>query len=147
MEDQRVLPFDQAVDWYQIDNINSFQYPFSGAYPLEEGSVYCWQVLVTSPTTSGSEQMLSSIASFKIGQAGNIELDAMMSNPILMALRQALGDNQYNSLFGSGSELSGYNPTGQVTVNDVSVDQSALNSLLNQIISNTYQIQSVRVDQ
>ena len=69
MEDQRVLPFDQTIDWYQIDNINSFQYPFSGAYPLEEGNVYCWQVMVTSPTTSGSEQMLSSIASFKIGQA------------------------------------------------------------------------------
>ena len=146
MEDQRVLPFDQSIDWYQIDNINSFQYPFSGAYPLEEGSVYCWQVMVKSPTTSGSEQMLSSIASFKIGQAGNIELDTMMSNPILMALKQVLGENQYNSLFGSGSELSGYNPTGQISVNDSPVDQSELTNLLNQIISNTYQIQSVRVD-
>ena len=146
MEDQRVLPFDQSIDWYQIDNINSFQYPFSGAYPLEEGSVYCWQVLVKSPTTSGSEQMLSSIASFKIGQAGNIELDTMMSNPILMALKQVLGENQYNSLFGSGRELSGYNPTGQISVNDAPVDQSELTNLLNQIISNTYQIQSVRVD-
>ena len=146
MEDQRVLPFDQTIDWYQIDNINSFQYPFSGAYPLEEGNVYCWQIMITSPTTSGSEQMLSSIASFKIGQAGNIELDAMMSNPILMALKQVLGENQYNSLFGSGSELSGYNPTGQISVNGAPVDQSSLTNLLNQIISNTYQIQSVRVD-
>ena len=146
MEDQRVLPFDQSIDWYQIDNINSFQYPFSGAYPLEEGSVYCWQVMVKSPTTSGSEQMLSSIASFKIGQAGNIELDTMISNPILMALKQVLGENQYNSLFGSGSELSGYNPTGQISINDAPVDQSELTNLLNQIISNTYQIQSVRVD-
>ena len=45
MEDQRVLPFDQTEEWYEIDNVNSFQYPFSGAYPLEEGSVYCWQVV------------------------------------------------------------------------------------------------------
>ena len=35
MEDQRVLPFDQTEEWYEIDNVNSFQYPFSGAYPLE----------------------------------------------------------------------------------------------------------------
>ena len=31
MEDQRVLPFDQSEDWFEIDNVNSFQYPFSGA--------------------------------------------------------------------------------------------------------------------
>tara|TARA_Y100000748_G_scaffold63349_1_gene51071 strand:- start:1460 stop:2632 length:1173 start_codon:yes stop_codon:yes gene_type:complete len=146
MEDQRVLPFDQTVDWYQIDNINSFQYPFSGAYPLEEGNVYCWQVMITMPTTSGSEEMVSTIASFKIGEPGNIESNEMMSNPLLMALQQLLGDDQYNTLFGSGSELQGFNPTGQVDVNGITVDESTINNLLNQIMNNNYQIQSVTVD-
>ena len=146
MEDQRVLPFDQTVDWYQIDNINSFQYPFSGAYPLEEGNVYCWQVMITMPTTSGSEEMVSTIASFKIGEPGNIESNEMMSNPLLMALQQLLGDEQYNTLFGSGSELQGFNPTGQVDVNGITVDESTINNLLNQIMNNNYQIQSVTVD-
>lgn len=146
MEDQRVLPFDQTVDWYQIDNINSFQYPFSGAYPLEEGNVYCWQVMITMPTTSGSEEMVSTIASFKIGEPGNIESNGMMSNPLLMALQQLLGDEQYNTLFGSGSELQGFNPTGQVDVNGITVDESTINNLLNQIMNNNYQIQSVTVD-
>ena len=36
IEDQRVLPFDQSEEWYSIDNVNSFQYPPSDAYPLEE---------------------------------------------------------------------------------------------------------------
>ena len=146
IEDQRVLPFDQSEEWYLIDNVNSFQYPFSDAYPLEEGNVYCWQVMVAMPTTLGSEEMASSISAFKIGQVGNVETPALISNPLLMALQQALGDDQYNAYFGSGNELQGYNPTGQVEVNGVSVDESSVSYLLNQIMSNTYQIQSISVE-
>ena len=146
MEDQRVLPFDQTEEWYQIDNVNSFQYPFSGAYPLEEGSVYCWQVMNTMPTTSGTEEMTSTIAAFKIGESGNIEMQEMTSSPLLMALRQALGDDQFNAYFGSGNDLQGFNPTGQIEVNGVTVDESSLNYILNQISSNTIQIQSISVE-
>ena len=146
IQDQRVLPFNQSEEWYLIDNVNSFQYPFSDAYPLEEGNVYCWQVMVAMPTTVGSEEMASSISAFKIGQVGNVETPALISNPLLMALQQALGDDQYNAYFGSGNELQGYNPTGQVEVNGVSVDESSVSYLLNQIMSNTYQIQSISVE-
>ncbi len=146
MEDQRVLPFDQAEEWFEIDNVNSFQYPFSGAYPLEEGSVYCWQVMNTMPTTSGTEEMTSTIAAFKIGESGNIEMQEMTSSPLLMALRQALGDDQFNAYFGSGNDLQGFNPTGLVEVNGVTVDESSLNYLLNQISSNVIQIQSISVE-
>ena len=146
MEDQRVLPFDQTEEWYEIDNVNSFQYPFSGAYPLEEGSVYCWQVMNTMPTTSGTEEMTSTIAAFKIGESGNIEMQEMTSSPLLMSLKQALGDDQFNAYFGSGNELQGFNPTGQVEVNGVTVDESSLNYILNQISSNAIQIQSISVE-
>ena len=146
MEDQRVLPFDQTEEWYEIDNVNSFQYPFSGAYPLEEGSVYCWQVMNTMPTTSGTEEMTSTIAAFKIGESGNIEMQEMTSSPLLMSLKQALGDDQFNAYFGSGNELQGFNPTGQVEVNGVTVDESSLNYILNQISSNAIQIQSISIE-
>ena len=146
MEDQRVLPFDQTEDWYEIENVNSFQYPFSGAYPLEEGSVYCWQVMNTMPTTSGTEEMTSTIAAFKIGESGSIEIQETTSSPLLIALRQALGDDQFNAYFGTGNDLQGYNPTGQVEVNGVTVDESSLNYILNQISSNTIQIQSISVE-
>ena len=146
IEDQRVLPFDQSEDWSQISNSNSFQYPFSGAYPLEEGKVYCWQVMVTMPTTSGSEEMTSSIAAFKIGVAGNIETPGVISNPLLMALQQALGDDQFNAYFGSGNDLQGFNPTGQLEINGINVDESSINYLLNQISSNTVQVQSISVE-
>jgi len=146
IEDQRVLPFDQSEEWYLIDNVNSFQYPFSDAYPLQEGSVYCWQVMIKMPTTTGNEEMASSIAAFKIGESGNVETPGLISDPLLLALQQALGEDQYNAYFGSGNELQGFGATGQVEVNGVSVDQSSVTYLLNQIMSNTYQIQSITVE-
>jgi len=146
MDDQRVLPFDQTEDWYAVDQANSFQYPFSGAYPLEEGKSYVWQVMMSLPTTSGSEEMTSSIFAFRIGVAGTVETSSGTTSPIMMALQQALGDDQFNALFGPGNELQNYNSTGQLEINGINVDEASVNYLLNQIMSNTYQVQSIRVE-
>tara|TARA_B100000073_G_scaffold260902_1_gene220627 strand:- start:138 stop:1307 length:1170 start_codon:yes stop_codon:yes gene_type:complete len=147
IEDQRVLPFDQSEEWYSIDNINSFQYPPSDAYPLEEGNIYCWQIMQTISTTSGPEQMLSSIYSFMINQSGGANTNSNSAiNTLLIALEQALGQDQFNALFGSGNDLEDFIPTGQIEINGVSVDESSLNYLLNQINSDAYQIQSIVVE-
>ena len=145
IEDQRVLPSNQNEDWELIDNVNSFQYPFSGAYPLEAGNVYCWQIRITLPTTSGTEDMFSPIYAFKIGQAGNIETTSAITDPLLMMLQQAIPD-KFNSYFGSGMALEGYVPSGQIEINGVTVDQSVINNLLQQIMSQNYQINSVQVE-
>ena len=146
MDDQRVLPFDQSEEWYLIDNVNSFQYPFSGAYPLEEGKVYGWQIMITLPTTIGQEEMASAINAFKIGSAGTVENTDMFTNPFLMVLQEVLGDDQFNAFFGSGNVLQGYNPTGQFEMNGITVDEASVGYILNQIENNTYQIQSVSVE-
>ena len=146
IEDQRVLPFDQTESWYQINNVNSFQYPLSGAYPLEEGKVYVWQIKKSIPTTAGEEDMLSAIYSFKIGVSGQVETTNTATNALLMALQQALGDDQFNSLFGQGNELQGFIPTGQLEINGVNVDEAGVNYLLNQIISQNYVIQGITVE-
>ena len=146
IEDQRVLPFDQTESWYQIDNVNSFQYPLSGAYPLEEGKVYVWQIKKSIPTTAGEEDMLSAIYSFKIGVSGQVETTNTAINALLMALQQALGDDQFNSLFGQGNELQSFVPTGQLEINGVNVDEAGVNYLLNQIISQNYVIQGITVE-
>ena len=146
LEDQRVLPFNQSDNWHPIDNVNSYQYPFSGAYPLEPGNVYAWQIMMTLPTTSGSEEMASSIFAFKIGIAGTVETANSISSPLLMTLQQALGDDQYNAFFGSGNELQGYNPSGQLLINGVNVDEASVNYILNQFLSNNYQINSITVE-
>ena len=147
IEDQRVLPFDQSEEWYLIDNVNSFQYPPSDAYPLEQGIVYCWQIMMEKPTTVGTEQMMSSIYSFKINQSDGSNLNnSNLTSSILLALQQTLGDDQFNALFGSQNELQDYIPTGQIEINGISVDESSLNYLLNQINNDTYQIQSILIE-
>ena len=139
------LPSNQNEDWQQIDNVNSFQYPFSGSYPLNAGNVYCWQIKITLPTTSGTEDMFSSIYAFKIGQAGNIETTSLITDPLLMMLQQTIPD-QFNNYFGPGKSLEGYLPSGQIEINGVNVDQSVVNNLLQQIISQNYEIKSVQVE-
>ena len=90
--------------------------------------------------------MASSIFAFKIGVAGTVETTGAISSPILMTLQQALGDDQFNAFFGSGNELQGYTPTGQLEINGINVDEAMVNYLLNQILSNTYQVQSITVE-
>lgn len=146
IEDQRVLPFDQNEYWYSIDNVNSFQYPFSGAYPLEEGNVYVWQVKKTMPTTAGEQELLSSIFSFKIGVSGQMSDINPVNNSLLLSLKQAIGDDQFNALFGQGNELQGFVPSGQLEINGVTVDESSVNYLLNQITNQNVVIKSLAIE-
>ena len=145
IEDQRVLPANQNDQWELIDNVNSYQYPFSGSYPLDPGNIYCWQVRISLPTTAGNEDLLSPIFAFKIGQAGTIETSNIVSNPLLMMIQQTLPD-QFNNYFGPGRELEGYLPSGQIEINGVTVGPSVVNTLLQQISNQEYKIQSVVVE-
>ena len=99
------------------------------------------------PTTSGPDLMMSSIYAFKISQSegGDSNSNSSMS-ALLFALEQALGQDQYNALFGSNNDLQDFIPTGQIEINGVSVDELSLNYLLNQITTETYQINSVIVE-
>jgi len=147
IEEQRVLPFDQSQNWEPIGNATSFQYPFSGSYPLDEGKVYVWQIRVTLPTTSGSDEMQSSIFAFKIGTSGQIETTPELSNPLLIVLQQTLGDGQFNALFSNGSPLNSFSPSGYVEVNGVSVDEASVSYILNQIMNNEFEILNIQVDE
>lgn len=145
INDQRVLPANQSEEWELIDNVNSYQYPFSGSYPLDPGNIYCWQVKITLPTTAGNEDILSPIFAFKIGQAGTIETSNIVSNPLLLMIQQTL-PNQFNNYFGPGKELEGYLPSGQIEINGVTVGPSVVNNLIQQISNQEYEIQSVIVE-
>jgi len=145
IQDQRVLPANQSEEWELIDNVNSYQYPFSGSYPLDPGNIYCWQVKVSLPTTAGDEDMISPIYAFKIGQAGTIETTNIVSNPLLMMIQQTLPE-QFENYFGPGRELEGFLPSGQIEINGVTVGASVVNSLLQQFSNQEYQIQSVVIE-
>jgi hypothetical protein len=89
--------------------------------------------------------MISPIFAFKIGQAGTIETSNIVSNPLLMMIQKTLPD-QFNNYFGSGRELEGFLPSGQIEINGITVGPSVVNNLLQQIMNQDYQVQSVVVE-
>jgi len=144
IQDERRLPFDQVQEWESIGIVNSYQYPLSGSLPLEYGKVYVWQVKHELTTTAGSDELLSPIYAFRIQDVGSGSTSTSY-HPIVQILQQVLGEDQFNSLFGSSAVLDGFSPSGTYRINGDSDDLSAAISLLNQITNGTASITNVEV--
>ena len=144
IQDERRLPFDQVQEWESIGIVNSYQYPLSGSLPLEYGKVYVWQVKHELTTTAGSDELLSPIYAFSIQDVGSGSTSTSY-HPIVQILQQVLGEDQFNSLFGSSAVLDGFSPSGTYRINGDSDDLSAAISLLNQITNGTASITNVEV--
>ena len=144
IQDERRLPFDQAQEWENIGIVNSYQYPLSGALPLEYGKVYVWQVKHELITTAGSDELLSSIYAFRIQDVAS-GTTTTSYHPIVQILQQVLSEDQFNSLFGPSAVLGGFSPSGTYRINGDSDDLSAAISLLNQITNGTASITNVEV--
>ena len=144
IQDERRLPFDQAQEWENIGIVNSYQYPLSGALPLEYGKVYVWQVKHELTTTAGSDELLSPIYAFRIQDVA-FGTTTTSYHPIVRILQQVLSEDQFNSLFGPSAVLDGFSPSGSYRINGDSDDLSAAISLLNQITNGTASITNVEV--
>jgi len=144
IQDERRLPFDQAQEWENIGIVNSYQYPLSGALPLEYGKVYVWQVKHELTTTAGSDELLSPIYAFRIQDVAS-GTTTTSYHPIVRILQQLLSEDQFNSLFGPSAVLDGLSPSGSYRINGDSDDLSAAISLLNQITNGTASITNVEV--
>ena len=144
IQDERRLPFDQAKEWENIGIVNSYQYPLSGALPLEYGKVYVWQVKHELTTTAGSDELLSSIYAFRIQDVAS-GTTTTSYHPIVQILQQVLSEDQFNSLFGPSAVLDGFSPSGTYRINGDSDDLSAAISLLSQITNGTASITNVEV--
>tara|TARA_B100001146_G_scaffold111356_1_gene98334 strand:- start:175 stop:1353 length:1179 start_codon:yes stop_codon:yes gene_type:complete len=144
IQDERRLPFDQAQEWENIGIVNSYQYPLSGALPLEYGKVYVWQVKHELITTAGSDELLSPINAFSIHDVGS-GTTTTSYHPIVQILQQVLSEAQFNSLFGPSAVLDGFSPSGTYIINSDSDDLPAAISLLNRIKNGTASITNVEV--
>jgi hypothetical protein len=144
IQDERRLPFDQAQEWENIGIVNTYQYPLSGAQPLEFGKVYVWQVKHELITTAGSDELLSPIYAFRIHDVGS-STTTTSYHPIVQILQQVLSEDQFNSLFGPSTVLDEFSPSGAYRINGDSDDLSAIISLLNRITNGTASITNVEV--
>lgn len=144
IQDERRLPFNQTEQWENIGIMNSYQYPLSGALPLEYGKIYVWQIKNQISTTSGGDEILSPIYAFRIQEIGSGSTTTSY-HPIVQILQQVMSDDQFNSLFGSSAQLDGYTPTGNYKINGSSDDLSNTVNILNQVTSGTATITNIQV--
>ena len=145
MGDERMLPFNQSESWVKLDDVNTYQYPIAGARSLDYGKIYLWQVKTSVPTTNGLEDQVSPIYAFKISspsQASNSSSNNMMDQK----LRQAMGDDQFNALFGPDSPLEGFKSTGKILLNNTTIDDQTLLGILNQMAQKKSNINSVKIE-
>ena len=93
------------------------------------------------------EELISNINVFKVADpAGGTAATQATYHPVLEGLRQALGEDQFNGLFSSGSPLDGYTVQGTYTIDDQSVDESSITYLLNQVINQNITVINVDIE-
>lgn len=141
MDDVSSIPLTQSVDFFDIGNINSFQYPTYGVIDLKPGSYYAWQIERSYQSSVGAESSLSNINVFKIespgiGTGGGLE--------VILTL---LGEGKYNELFGPDGELRGYGISGgSIWINGEETPANQLNQLASQVQQGTLKIKEVEVE-
>lgn len=151
IEDQTVLPLEQALGFHEVGKGTTFQYPQTGAIDLEPGHTYVWQVQKLIPTTEGEEAVNSFIWAFKIidptqeqpvaaGEGG-----VVVQGPIMQFVQDAMGADAFDQMFGGGGELEGYQPNRVVRLNGEPLDPSRLNNLRNSLQQGTISIVNVEV--
>ena len=145
LEDERTLPFNQSLEWEQLSDVSTFQYPLNGVRPLENGKIYVWQIKTSIPTTDGMEDETSEIFAFKISDPSKSS-QIGIKNPTLQQLKESLGADKFNSLFGDNAPLQQYRPTGEYLINGSSVDQSTINNILIKIKNKKIKVNSIRVE-
>ena len=145
LRDERMLPYNQSLEWFNLSDISTFQYPTSDARPLEYGKTYVWQIKVEIPTTNGYEDELSSVYAFKLADPSE-SASIKMLNSSQQILIEALGEDQYNALFGIDGPLAGYRITNNIIINNSNVNQNILNQILSKMSKKEILINSVTVE-
>ena len=144
LRDERMVPFNQSENWLQLMDVSTYQYPTSDARPLEYGKTYVWQIKTGVPTTSGREEEVSDIYAFKIANPSELAMPSQESMAI-QQLREALGEDQFNALFGGDGPLAGFMPTGDALLNNKSIDETTLQYIYNRLLKKEIKIKSVSV--
>ena len=145
MRDERMLPFNQSESWVKLDDVSTYQYPISDARPLSYGKIYLWQIKTSVPTTNGLEDQVSPIYAFKISNP-SLASNSSSNNMMDEKLRQAMGDDQFNALFGRDSPLEGFSPTGKILLNNKTIDEATILGIFNQMAQNKVSINSVEIE-
>ena len=147
MEDVTTLPINQTYGWEALENTTSFQYPSYGARELQTGKLYAWQIKKDIPTTIGNESYISPISIFKLAEfTTSSQSKQIITDPILITLKDLLGEETFNAYFGMDGELTNYSPNDNHQVNDKEATTKDILKILDQIKKGTISIVSINVE-
>ncbi|MFP8489486.1 hypothetical protein ACKGJO_10370 [Gracilimonas sp. Q87] len=113
------MPMNEGGSLLEYENLDvlvtqsTYQFPSSGAQPLQPGKTYYWQVQTSLQRSGDTERVSSEIWSFTLG--GSVE--NVNAPPITSEAEDALialiGENAYRQLQSEGFELTGIEYEGQ----------------------------------
>lgn len=90
----------------------SFQYPSSGAQPLEAGQTYYWQLSTVIRSGNNTEERTSEIWSFKLSEPETADAPIIMNQETKKALQNLLGNGRLNGLTNSGYTIQSFEIDG-----------------------------------
>ena len=147
MEDVTSLPINQTYGWEAIEATASFPYPNNGARELQRGKLYAWQIKKEIPTTIGEEIYISPISIFKVAEfSSRPQSKQMLTDPIMIALKDLLGEENFNAYFAAEGELANYSQNNNYQANDKKVTSKDILKILDQIKKGTISIVSINVE-
>ncbi len=131
LEDYSVLPINSG--YFSLSpNINSFQYPASGAGEIIPGHLYVWQIRRAYDTSNGLMEEFSPIFLFKVQDTQSVEPPVVSQDVNLENIKMLIGAETYESLFGESGQLKDFNSVNSImTLNNQNISINYLIELIN----------------
>lgn len=111
-------PISEGGSLLQYENLDvkvtgeSFQYPSSGAQPLEQGQTYYWQLSTSIQSGVGNEERTSEIWSFKLSEPETTDAPIIITEETKKAITQLIGNGRFENLISAGYTMQSFQLDG-----------------------------------
>ena len=152
VEDITSLPIDQIEGWWNIiEGGISFQYPVIGARELQAGKLYAWQIKKELQTTIGVEPYLSTISVFKLTDPSSSQdfsstSSQIITDPMMITLKDLLGEENFGIYFGDDGELTNYIPSGTYQINNENATSNDIRQIIDQLQKGTISVVNISIE-
>jgi len=135
-----------AADGAEYIATTSYAYPPAGAWPLELGKVYYWQVTGLAASSGEEISMPGEIWAFKVlGSDGSAPAGEVRIDELLATVRPAAGE-AISALIARGGELDGFTATGRCWLNGRWITAEELQIILRKLSTGEYKVIETRVE-
>lgn len=90
----------------------NYQYPSSGAQPLEPGQTYFWQLSTSIQSGNTSEERTSEIWSFKLAEPETVDAPITITEETKKAIQNLVGSGRFENLISAGYTMQSFQLDG-----------------------------------